>query len=118
MSSSERRERIKSALAEAVLGQLSVRSIAKKWGIKSSTLHYNQTHNVSPTKSNQYLTHTEEEIVIKDCLTASKRGFPFNRKYVENAIMAVIREKECPKITQTNRSRRMPLQDLTNTQLL
>jgi len=93
MSTPQRYDMISEALEELRQHRMSIRRIAEKYHIPESTLRYHQSRNITPTRVNQYLTHEEENIVIKDCLRVATRGFPINRKYVEACIILVIKEK-------------------------
>ena len=91
-------ENLKSAIVEAQAGESSVRAVAKKYGIPSSTLH-DHVHDTSkqigaggPT----VLQKSEEKEIAVACVSLAEMGFGITRELVEVVLFDYIKENDIP----------------------
>ena len=91
-------ENLKNAIVEAQAGESSVRAVAKKYGIPSSTLH-DHVHDTSkqigaggPT----VLQKSEEKEIAVACVSLAEMGFGITRELVEVVLFDYIKENDIP----------------------
>ena len=91
-------ESLKTAIVEAQADESSVRAVAKKHGIPSSTLHdHNYVHNTSKQigAGGPTVLQIRREIAVA-CVLLAEMGFGITRELVERDLFDYIRDNDIP----------------------